>query len=504
MSAFVWVAGLALGLGLLFTWLFRAFAGRIGLVDRPDGRRKIQAQPVAVVGGLALFASTSLSMAAGCFLSDEIFAAVIADFRVPLALFAAGGIIAGVGLADDIFNLRARYKLSGQLLAIAVLIYGGDFRIEHVSLFGASVPLGLLSVPATVLWFLAAVNALNLLDGMDGLLGLVGTMIYASLGAMAFSLGHPLEGFVALAMAGGLIGFLRFNLPPATVYLGDCGSMLVGLTVAALATHAALKGPTLVIAAPAALLVLPFTDTAAAIVRRKLTGRGLAVGDRGHLHHVLQKRGLTRVRILVLVGALCGIASIGAITSTILHNDLAALAAALGVGAILLSGGLFGTAELRLVRERVREGFHSLRDRHAPAELLVRLQGSADWGGVWDWITSQAEDLGLDSVCLDVNAPAWHEGYHRRWARRGAGGDVAAVWRVELPLLGHGRLIGRLSVSGSREQECIAEKLVALSRIVEIAEILAAEVSRPAEIASRSAAYPALVARPPTPLTATA
>jgi len=503
MSPFVWVGAIAIASGLMFTWAARAFAWRVGLMDRPDGRRKIQSMPVAVVGGLALFASTSFAVLVACFVSDEVFHAVSADFRAPLALFAAGGIIAAVGMADDIFNLRARHKLIGQFAAIAILIAGGDFLIEGVSLFGGSVPLGRFAVPVTILWFLGAVNALNLLDGMDGMLGSVGAMICACLGAMAFEYGHPMEGFMAIAMAGGLLAFLRFNLPPASVYLGDCGSMLVGLTIAALATRACLKGPTLAIASPLALLILPFTDTAAAIVRRKLTGRGIAVGDRGHLHHVLQNRGLTRARTLILIAALTGIASIGALTSTVLHNDFAALASALAIAAILVSSGLFGTAELRLIRERGRGIFSNLRGRSAPVEMEVRLQGEADWAEVWNQITEQAEELNLASVFLDVNAPVWHEGYHRRWTRKDQPGDALSVWRVDLPLLGHGQLIGRLSVSGSRDRECIAEKLMVLSRIVARAETLASEIAR-AAMASKSGVYAPILPIASAPLSASA
>lgn len=485
MNPIVVVAGIAVGSGLLFTWAARAAARRIGLMDRPDGRRKIHALPVAVVGGIALFASTAISVATAAFLSEDVLAAMAADWRAPLALLVAGAMIAGVGLLDDIFDLRARHKLAGQCLAIAVLVFGGDFLITGVSLFGGTVELGPLAIPVTFLWFFASVNALNLLDGMDGMLGSIGAMICVTLGAMAFDHGHPLEGFIAVAMAGGLIGFLRFNFPPASVYLGDCGSMLIGLTVAALATHASLKGPTLAIASPLALLVLPFADTAAAIVRRKLTGRGLAIADRGHLHHVLQKGGLTRVRTLILIASLCCIASIGALTSSILHNDLAALAGSLCIGAILLSGGLFGGVELRLIRDRSLGLFSRLRGQAAPVEMEVRLQGSADWAELWDQIARQAEDLNLNSVCLDVNAPAWHEGYHRRWTRARIPGDKLSVWQVELPLLGQGHLIGRLIVSGSRDRECIAEKLVVLSKIVERAETLASKICEPAVLASR-------------------
>jgi len=495
MDPVVCVLGGAASLGLLFTWLARGLARQSSLMDHSDGRRKLQDRPVARVGGLALFASTILAVAGAAALSDEVRDAVAADLGVAVALFAAAAIIACVGLADDIFALRARHKFAGQLFAIAVLIFGGDCLIENVSLFGATLPLGIFAVPVTALWFLTAVNGLNLLDGMDGLLGCVGAMMAATIGAMAFAHGHPFEGFAALALAGGLLGFLRFNLPPATVYLGDCGSMLVGLVIAALATHAALKGPTVAIASPLVLLILPIVDTTAAVVRRKLTGRSIAIPDRGHLHHMLQKRGLSPSRALILVSALCGIASLGAFASSVLHSDWAALAAALCIGLILVSGGFFGTAELKLIRERVRNLVSTLRGQKAPVEMEVRLQGSADWGEVWLGIAAQAESLNLISVRLDVNAPAWHEGYHRRWTRKGIEGDALVLWSVDLPLFGHGQVIGRLSVSGARGEDCIAAKLAALSNVVERAEALASEITLPAHLASRK--HPAAALREP-------
>ena len=184
------VAALAVGSGLLFTWAARALARRALLMDAPDGRRKIQSGPVAVVGGLALFASTSASLLAACAFSDEVATALAGELRAALALLVAAAIIAAVGLADDVYDLRARYKLLGQLAAIAVLVFGGDFAIDHISFFGVGGSLGPFAIPVTILWFLAAVNALNLLDGMDGMLGSVGATICITLAAVAYAHGH--------------------------------------------------------------------------------------------------------------------------------------------------------------------------------------------------------------------------------------------------------------------------------------------------------------------------
>jgi UDP-GlcNAc:undecaprenyl-phosphate GlcNAc-1-phosphate transferase len=226
-----------------------------------------------------------------------------------------------------------------------------------------------------------------------------------------------------------------------------------------------------------AILVLPIMDTDAAIIRRKLTGRGLAIADRGHLHHVLQRNGLSIRRSLILVAVLGGIAAGGALFSTYLNNDLFALCSAASVVLILFMGGLFGNAEFRLVRERTVAVLKRATGRRPHIETAVRLQGDAAWDDVWKEVTACAEQLNLQTVCLDVNAPSWHEDYHVRWDRTGPGVPAIYLWRAEIPLFGEGQAIGRLTVCGPRDDSSLFEKLQILSKIVETAEQQAASLS---------------------------
>jgi UDP-GlcNAc:undecaprenyl-phosphate GlcNAc-1-phosphate transferase len=469
--------------GVAFTWAGRRLAGRVGLVDAPDGRRKTQTRPVPVVGGVAVLAAGLTALAVTVLLVPEVAAALTADARGSAALLAAAVLITAVGVVDDRYNLRARFKLLGQIVAILVLVLPGHIVIEQLGVLGWVIDLGPLGVPLTVVWLLACVNALNLIDGMDGLLGTVGLIALLTLAVMAAMVGHPLAAVVALAVAGAVLGFLRYNLPPASVYMGDAGSMLIGLVIGALAVTARLKGTaTVALGAPVALLVLPMLDTTAAVIRRKLTGRGLAVADRGHIHHVLQKHGLPVRRVLVLIAALGLTASAGALASTALHNDLYALVAAGGVVVTLVATRLFGTAELNLVGKRLAATVRGLLPV-APGGpgwvLAVRLQGTADWDDVWQDLTGCAGPLNLQTVCLDVNAPALHENYHARWDRAGAGFPETHLWRVEIPLFGHGQPIGRLAIAGSRDDEPITDKLLTVAKIIETAEVRASEVTAP-------------------------
>lgn len=479
----VWVVALACGaaFGLAFTRIGRAAARRLGLLDAPDGRRKVQARPVPVVGGVAVLAAALAALAVAALILPEVAAALTASAAGAATLLVASLAIVTVGVVDDRFNLRARYKLLGQFAAVLILVMPGQFVIQHLGLLGWVIDLGPLARPVTVLWLLACVNALNLIDGMDGLLGTVGFIALLTLAVMAVMVGHLFAAVVALALAGAVLGFLRYNLPPASVYMGDAGAMLIGLVIGALAVTARLKGTaTVALGAPVALLVLPMLDTTAAVIRRKLTGRGLATSDRGHLHHVLQKHGLPVRRVLVLVAALGLTAAAGALASTALHNDLYAFVAAGGVVVTLVATRLFGTAELTLVGKRLAAAVRGLRP--APAgglgwELAVRLQGTADWDEVWQDLSGCAGAMNLQTVCLDVNAPALQEDYHARWDRGGPPFPETHVWRVEIPLFGHGQPIGRLAIAGGRDDESITDKLLTVAKIIEAAEVRAAEVT---------------------------
>jgi UDP-GlcNAc:undecaprenyl-phosphate GlcNAc-1-phosphate transferase len=489
-STAVLIVALGIGFGLPFLFLARRTALAVGLVDRPDGRRKVHKKPVAVVGGVGVFVAAVIAVLFAAAFDQDVRTALDMNSRPAVWLLLAAAVVVALGVADDRYNLRARFKLLGQIFAILLAVVGGGYVIDRVVVFGQPVEFGVFAVPVTALWFLAAVNALNLLDGMDGMLGTLGLVITASLGVMAAAAGHPLPAAVAFALAGSLIAFLWFNKPPASVYLGDAGSMLIGLTVAALSIKAAVKGPTAAVGilAPAGLLVLPLLDTAAAVIRRGLTGRGLAVADRGHLHHLLLKRGWSVYRSLAVVGGLALVAAIGAIGSAYLENDLIAVIGAGAVVAVLLVGGLFGVAEARLLASRAASAVTTSVTRPANVEMEVRLQGTAEWETVWGEIAGRADDLALTAVYLDVNAPVWHEGYHRRWVRRGHRADELTGWRVDLPLVGHGQVLGRLTVCGDRGGACIGDRLRAVSEMAKSAEQLAVLATLPAATATAKAA----------------
>jgi UDP-GlcNAc:undecaprenyl-phosphate/decaprenyl-phosphate GlcNAc-1-phosphate transferase len=279
---------------------------------------------------------------------------------------------------------------------------------------------------------------------------------------------------IALSLAGALLGFLRYNFPPASIFLGDSGSMLVGLIVGVLAIQSSLKAPaTIALAAPTALLTVPIFDTFAAILRRTLTGRSIYTTDRGHLHHCLLRSGLTSRRALALISAFCLLTVFGTLASLALKSESLAVLSSFVVVALLVVTRLFGHAELSLLRQRTHSLFSSFFNRpegNLSREIEVRLHGKVDWKELWLQITACGPTLNLGRARLDINAPAINEGYHAQWTGGIPGEDyedAAALWSAEIPLVARGRTIGRVAVVGHRDEQPIWEKIATLARLVQ-------------------------------------
>jgi UDP-GlcNAc:undecaprenyl-phosphate GlcNAc-1-phosphate transferase len=257
---------LALLLGLYFTPLARQAALRFGIVDRPDGRLKQQAEPVPYLGGLAVFLAYLVALGM-----------VFAFNQLLLGLLLAGTLTLLVGLVDDFGVLTPAAKLIGQAVAVFVLLRSGAV-IEL-----GSVPHG-LRWPLAAAWLLGVCNAFNLLDVMDGLAASVATAAALAFGAMAVITGELPEAAACFALAGGLLGFLFYNLHPARIYLGDAGSMAVGITLGALALAIRWsdRSPAGFLA-PLAILVLPLADTAFVTVLRARAGKPFWYGSPDHV-----------------------------------------------------------------------------------------------------------------------------------------------------------------------------------------------------------------------------
>ncbi len=270
----------------------RTIAERLRLVDTPSGR-KIHAEPVAIVGGIAFTISS--------------FTAIVMwapQSRFVTATLLAGAIILVFGVWDDRANLGYKVKLLGQVMAALVLIFMGEIRVGELSFpWDMDLPLW-LSVPLTLLVMVGTTNAVNLADGLDGLAGGLSLLSLAGLAYLAYLSGDNQLLIVLVAMLGGVLGFLRFNTHPARIFMGDAGSQLLGLLLglSAIVLSDATHGPY----APSIILLilgLPLLDTLGVFCERLAEGRSPFVADCNHTHHKLLSVGFSHHdAVLVIYG----------------------------------------------------------------------------------------------------------------------------------------------------------------------------------------------------------
>lgn len=482
-------------LSFLLTLLVRRFAPRLGLTDNPDAHRKLHDSPVPLGGGIAVFLAAAAVLV---FLALEtpLGRPLRAAWVDGLALLAAGAAIVVLGLIDDRWTVRGIYKLAGQIL-IALILVACGLSIRQLGVFGYLYDLGILAVPFTVFWLVGAMNAINLLDGIDGLAATLGIILSGTLAVMALLTGQTDAALIALVFAAALAGFLVFNFPPASIFLGDAGSMLIGLVVGVLALKSALKGPsTVLLAAPLAVWTLPVFDSAAAILRRKLTGRSIYTTDRAHLQHrLLDRFGSNRMVIAIVVLA-CAATGAAALVSVFLKNDTVALVASAGVVAVFIASDLFGRAETALLVNRVLAARAMLSQSHTrtprpPAARVsaVRLQGTRHWELLWETLTESAERLHLSRIRLDLNLPSIREGYNAVWQLDPSHGHEPC-WHMELPLVLNGHPAGSLHIAGHRNGEPVRVSIEKLLDLLEPFESQLAgftESMEPAKPLARSA-----------------
>ena len=264
---------LALLASLALTPLARRLALRTGVLDQALSSRKVHGRPIPRLGGVAMVASFYLAVGVLALADPGVRTLLAADGTRTAALLLGGLAIAGLGLHDDLHGATASTKLLVEL-ALAGLLFAAGFRIDEVALpFLPPLALGWLALPVTVLWIAGVTNAVNLVDGLDGLAAGVALVAAAATGLLAFLGGNLLVVLLAAALAGAALGFLRSNYHPASIFMGDTGSLFLGFVLAALSLRTQHPSSTAVgLLGSALVLGLPIADTALAIGRRALRG----------------------------------------------------------------------------------------------------------------------------------------------------------------------------------------------------------------------------------------
>lgn len=283
----------------------------MGVLD-PCNDRSLHTEPLPRLGGVALITAFAFGLTAVFWVFPE----WVSQFRRPHLVLLGGALaIHLLGLLDDLKPMRARFKLAGQLV-IAIAVYWAGLRISAVLLPGGAV-IALpewLALLCTVVWLVGITNAVNLIDGLDGLAAGSSLIALGALFAVAVVFERPAAALMCCVLGGATTGFLRFNFQPATIFLGDSGSLFLGFMLAGLGILGSEK-----ISGSAALLVpllafgLPVIDTGVAIFRRHLRRHPIFLADRGHIHHrLLSLRQSPRRVALILYGvsAILGTAAV--------------------------------------------------------------------------------------------------------------------------------------------------------------------------------------------------
>ena len=312
-------------LGLLFTPLVTSASTALGLVDAPGGR-KVHSTAVPRVGGLAIVVAAITALLLVVRTMPEV-GIPSPDFR-HLAPVAAGAVLVFfIGLVDDFAPLPAWPKLAVQTLAAAIVMASG-LLIERLTIGGSTWQLGILSYPVTLAWIIGLTNAFNLIDGIDGLAAGVAIIAGGTCAAILVGRGHAAEAMLVTALVGAAIGFLVFNFNPASIFLGDGGSLVFGFVLATTAITGWQKGATALAAGvPLLIFALPIADAATTLIRR--IGRRPAVGrvtftgvlrqivepDREHIHHRLMALGWSARQIVIILYLVTVVLSVAALAT---------------------------------------------------------------------------------------------------------------------------------------------------------------------------------------------
>jgi UDP-GlcNAc:undecaprenyl-phosphate GlcNAc-1-phosphate transferase len=293
----------ALSLSLMGTFVIRGWAHRRGYVDVPDNGRRIHTKPTPNIGGVAVVFASVFS-----FGTWSIFVVPGDAMRPEIVTMLFGGIlIFAVGFWDDTRPLRASTKFGLQMV-VAAITFAGGVRIMGVGFGGLWTHqlTGLMGYAVTSIWIVGTTNAFNLIDGSDGVAGGAALFAALSMGVIFALNGDPLGALMATILAGACLGFLYFNFPPATVFMGDCGSLFLGYTLATLGVITTQQSSTLIaVAIPVIAFGVPLLDTAIAIVRRYLRQEPIFAPDRGHIHHRLGDQGSSPRRVAILLYVAC-------------------------------------------------------------------------------------------------------------------------------------------------------------------------------------------------------
>ena len=334
------------------TPLVRKWAFKLKAVDIPKDGRRMHTHPIPRLGGLAIIFGFTV--------------AVLCFYRAPsrriIASFIGAGIIAAMGVVDDIKALDAKPKFLIQILAACIVVIGGNLKIDVLTNpnFLSENPYWILpdwvSIPVTILWIVFITNAVNCIDGLDGLAAGVSAIMSVSLVFIALRVGEYPVALLGISLMGACFGFLPYNFNPAKIFMGDTGSTFLGFLLATMSIQGVFKSYAIIsFAVPLLILGLPLFDAVFAMLRRISKGQSPMKADRGHLHHRLIDMGFSQKQTVFILYAISGVLGITAVVlaeSTALRAILILICVLVF---ILIEGMILNTGENEETKEKPDE-----------------------------------------------------------------------------------------------------------------------------------------------------
>ncbi len=301
---------------LLLTPFVIKLAISLKIVDHPN-ERKMHSSVIPRIGGVGIFL--------GFILTVILFKLISGSLRFYFPILCGATLIFLLGLLDDVFQIKARYKLIG-LIAIgaftAIGHYGLGYSVQFLSIpTGGFIYIGVFGIPLTILWILGLTNAMNLIDGLDGLAAGITAIVCITMFINSLIVREFSAAFLYIALAGACLGFLKFNFSPAKIFMGDCGSLFLGYMFAVISLIGVLKTTTAIsLAIPLLALGLPVYDTITSITRRIKAGKPIFYPDRNHLHHRLIGYGFSPKRVVLIMYFETILLGIGSVIIMLTHG----------------------------------------------------------------------------------------------------------------------------------------------------------------------------------------
>ncbi len=430
------------------TVVVRNRALKYGWVDQAKTSRKIHGTPVPRLGGIAIVCGFFAPLFGLLIVDSSVGRIFLGNTDLVSGLFCCGISTAFLGLYDDLRGSGAKLKFAIQFAAAGAL-YSLGFRIDHIANpFGEPLALGMLSIPFTLLWIVGIINAMNLIDGLDGLAGGVALFAVGANFILACAHGDVLLCLVMASLAGAVLGFLIFNFNPASIFMGDTGSMFLGFVLATVSIKTSTKSGTAVaMLVPILALGLPIMDTLLAVIRRSLLGRAIFSSDKEHIHHRIMRVLVVSHRRAVLI--LYGLCCVFAITAL----GMAYANGAQGTMLLLGMGGIVFVLirKLGYLSRREIVTAHGQRKRNIELRTLVKqvngsIANAQNVEGIWESVRPLAEGLQASSLRLRVQRHGATIDDDLRFETRRPGGSAPPL-EISLDITWNERKLGSLNLA---------------------------------------------------------